>query len=100
MDIFIDQFKSFPVALLGVAAGLSVITGGVVDAVVILAVVGINAAIGFVTESDSERTINSLKKLIRPYAQVRREGSLKRNFSGPGFSRGRPSSQTRRLRRG
>ena len=76
MDIFIDQFKSFPVALLGVAAGLSVITGGVVDAVVILAVVGINAAIGFVTESDSERTINSLKKLIRPYAQVRREGSL------------------------
>ncbi len=77
LDIFVDQFKSFPVALLGVAAGLSVITGGVVDAVVILAVVGINAAIGFVTENDSEKTINSLKKLIRPYAQVRREGSLK-----------------------
>ena len=77
LDIFVDQFKSFPVALLGAAAGLSIITGGFVDAVVILAVVGINAVIGFVTENDAEKTINSLKKLIRPYAQVRREGDLK-----------------------
>ncbi len=77
LDIFIDQFKSFPVALLGAAAGASIITGGVVDAVVILAVVGINAVIGFVTENDAEKTIKSLKTLIRPYAQVRREGALK-----------------------
>ena len=76
LDIFIDQFNSFPVALLGAAAGLSIVTGGVLDAVVILAVVGINAVIGFVTENDSEKTIRSLKKLIRPYAQVRREGRL------------------------
>jgi len=44
--IFVDQFQSLPVALLAAAAGLSVVTGGVADAVVIMAVVGINAIIG------------------------------------------------------
>jgi Ca2+-transporting ATPase len=74
--IFIDQFKSLPVALLAAAAGLSVVTGGLADAIVIMAVVGINAVIGYVTENEAEKTINSLKKLIRPYAQIMREGSL------------------------
>ncbi len=74
-DIFIDQFMSLPVGLLAAAAGLSVVTGGVADAAVIMAVVGINAIIGYFTESEAEKTINSLKKLIRPYAQIVREGS-------------------------
>ena len=73
--IFIDQFMSLPVALLSAAAGLSVVTGGVADAIVIMAVVGINSVIGFVTENEAEKTINSLKKLIRPYAQIVRGGS-------------------------
>lgn len=59
--MLIEQFKSLPVALLGVAAGISIFTGGIIDAVVILGVVGLNAAIGYVTESQSERIINSLK---------------------------------------
>ncbi len=67
---------SLPVALLAAAAGLSVATGGLADAVVIMAVVGINAIIGYFTESEAEKTINSLKKLIRPYALVMREGGL------------------------
>jgi Ca2+-transporting ATPase len=50
-SIFIDQFKSLPVALLGAAAGISVLTGGVADALVILGVVSINGIIGFVTEA-------------------------------------------------
>jgi Ca2+-transporting ATPase len=52
------------VALLGVAAGISVLTGGVAGAVVILIVVTINAVIGYATESEAERTINSLKILV------------------------------------
>jgi P-type Ca2+ transporter type 2C len=59
--IITEQFKSLPVALLGVAAGVSVLTGGVVDAVVILGVVGLNAIIGYTTETQSERIIHSLK---------------------------------------
>ncbi len=73
-SILIDQFKSLPVYLLTASAVLSVFTGGVADAVVIMAVVAINAAIGYVTESQSEMTINSLKRLVRPSADVVRDG--------------------------
>lgn len=59
--ILIDQFKSLPVALLGAAAGISLITGGVVDAVVILGVVGLNAVIGYTTETQSEKIIQALQ---------------------------------------
>ncbi|HCC68869.1 MAG TPA: ATPase [Nitrospiraceae bacterium] len=78
LSIFIDQFKSLPVALLGVAAGISVVTGGLADALVIISVVAINATIGYVTESQAEKTIHSLKSLVRPSALVIREGSLKK----------------------
>ncbi|MFN6497381.1 MAG: HAD-IC family P-type ATPase [Nostoc sp. DedQUE01] len=73
-NILIDQFKSLPVALLGVAAGVSVLTGGVIDAVVIMGVVGLNAAIGYVTESQSERIIHSLKNQEQTSTLVIREG--------------------------
>jgi Ca2+-transporting ATPase len=76
LSIFLSQFKSFPVALLGVAGGISIFTGGIVDAIVIAAVVAINAAIGYVTESGSEKTIHSLKRLVRPNASVIRGGVI------------------------
>jgi Ca2+-transporting ATPase len=72
-NIFLDQLKSLPVVLLSVAAGLSVLTGGVADAVVIMGVVAINAAIGYVTETQSEKTIQSLQGSVRPYAAVIRD---------------------------
>ncbi|MCG6136174.1 MAG: cation-translocating P-type ATPase [Nostoc sp. LLA-1] len=59
--ILIDQFKSLPVALLGAAAGISLLTGSVIDAVVIMGVVGLNAIIGYTTETNSEKIIHSLK---------------------------------------
>ena len=77
LAIFFDQIKSLPVLLLGVAAGISILTGGLADAVVIMSVVGINAAIGYVTESQSEKTIFSLKKLVKPTAHVLRNGLIK-----------------------
>ena len=76
-SIFIDQFKSLPVALLGVAAGISVLTGGLVDAAVILGVVALNGAIGYVTESEAEKTISSLKDLVKPTVDVLRDGAVK-----------------------
>lgn len=77
LSIFIDQFKSLPVALLGVAAGISIATGGLADAVIILGIITINASIGYFTESQAEKTIHSLKSLVRPSALVMRQGSLK-----------------------
>ena len=76
LSIFIDYFKSVPVALLSLAAGLSVLTGGIADAMVIMGVVTINAVLGYATESQSERIIHSLKHLINPSAKVIREGKL------------------------
>ncbi|NTU48169.1 MAG: ATPase, partial [Syntrophobacteraceae bacterium] len=74
-SILVDQFKSFPVYLLGAAAGVSVLTGGLADAVVILTVVAVNGVIGYVTESESEKTIQSLKSLVRPSAEVIRDSA-------------------------
>ncbi|MBI5444261.1 MAG: cation-transporting P-type ATPase [Deltaproteobacteria bacterium] len=76
LSIFLGQFRSTPVALLGGAAVLSAATGGLADAVVILGVVVLNAAIGYATESQSERVIHSLKRLVRPTAAVVRGGSV------------------------
>jgi len=78
LQIFLSQLNSLPVALLGVAAGISLLTGGMADAVVIMAVVAINASIGFVTENEAETTISSLKTLTHPSAVVVREGARKR----------------------
>lgn len=71
------QFKSLPVLILLFAAGLSIFTGGIVDALVIMSVVAINATIGYVTENQAERIINSLKKLIKPSSHVLRDGVIK-----------------------
>lgn len=73
-EIFSGQFNSLPVALLGAAAGLSVVTGGMVDAVLIMGVVVLNAFIGYKTESEAEKTIRSLQNLVQPRALVIREG--------------------------
>ena len=73
-SIFFDQFKSLPVALLGAAAGVSLCTGGIIDAAIIFGVVAANAVIGYITESGAEKTINSLRDKLDPETQVIREG--------------------------
>ncbi|XHR80446.1 MAG: cation-translocating P-type ATPase [Gloeotrichia echinulata GP01] len=75
LSILIEQFKSLPVALLGVAAGISVFTGGIVDAVVILGVIGLNGVIGYATESQSERIINALKSREQTLTWVIRDSN-------------------------
>lgn len=77
LSIFIDQFKSLPVALLAGSAALSVLTGGLADAVVIMGVVVINAVIGYVTESQAEMTINALSRMVRSSATVLRDGTAR-----------------------
>jgi Ca2+-transporting ATPase len=76
LAILIGQFQSLPVALLAASAVVSVVTGGLADAAVILGVVAINAAIGFVTETQAERTIQALTRAAPPPVHVLREGSV------------------------
>jgi Ca2+-transporting ATPase len=74
MEIFLEQFNQLPVYLLGAAAGVSLLTGGLLDAVIIMGVVAANAVIGYATEHKAEQTIQSLKQLVRPTADVVRDG--------------------------
>ena len=77
-QIFMSQFNSLPVGLLGAAAAISAVTAGLLDAVVIMGVVVANAAIGHFTESEAERTIRSLKSDVQPFAHVFRDGHVVR----------------------
>jgi len=74
LAILVEQFQSSPVLMLAAAAALSIATGGVLDAVVILGVVALNAGIGFITESNTERIIGSLRLPMQQSAIVRRDG--------------------------
>ena len=76
LSIFLEQFNSLPVYLLGAAAALSVFTGGLADAVLIAGVVVGNGLIGYKTEIEAEKTIRSLQTMVRPTALVVREGEL------------------------
>jgi magnesium-transporting ATPase (P-type) len=76
MEILLSQVNSMPVALLTAAAALSLATGGIADALAIMGVVAINAAIGYVTESRSETAIRSLRNLMHPIASVVRDGTM------------------------
>jgi len=74
LSILAGQFVSLPVLLLAGSAVLSVATGGIADAIVIAAVVVLNAGIGFATEYSADRTIISMLELSEPEARVLRDG--------------------------
>ncbi|OAQ21803.1 cation-translocating P-type ATPase [Thermosulfurimonas dismutans] len=74
LKIFLAQFRSLFIYALIVAGFISFFIGEPVDAAVILAVVVINAMIGFFQEYKAERTLESLKDLLSPKAIVIREG--------------------------
>ncbi|MBN8606083.1 MAG: HAD-IC family P-type ATPase [Caulobacterales bacterium] len=74
LNVFVDQFRSVPVALLGGSAMLSLATGGVVDAALTLGVITLNAGIGASTESWTASLIRRLARQTDPDAIVVRDG--------------------------
>lgn len=69
-----DQILTLPVALLAGSAVVSIVTGGLADALVIGGVILLNAAIGYATESHAERVIRALGEDPPPPARVLRDG--------------------------
>jgi Ca2+-transporting ATPase len=72
----LKQFHSWLIYILIIAAIISYYFKHLIDVYVILAVILINAAIGFTQERKAERSIRALKKLIVSYAKVYRDNSL------------------------
>ena len=71
---FVRQLKSPLIAILGVAALLAVALGHQADALVILAVVIVNAVIGTVQEGRAEQSMIALRRLSALRVRVRRGG--------------------------
>ena len=71
---FARQFKNVLIYALLAAAVLAAAIGHELDALVILAVVLVNAAIGFVQEGRAESALAALSQMLEPEAQVVRDG--------------------------
>jgi magnesium-transporting ATPase (P-type) len=71
---FMAQFKNVLIYFLLVAAAAAFILGHVVDAGVIIAVVVVNAIVGFIQEGRAEKALNAMRRLIAPEALVVRGG--------------------------
>ncbi len=91
-QILFDQFKDFLVYLLIFAIVISIIIGAweaskpdspsysseYTDAIVIAAILIVNAILGFYQEYEAEKSLDSLKKLAPHFTRVRRDGIVKK----------------------
>jgi len=89
-QIFISQFQDFLIYLLMFAIVISIVIGlwesskpgaeawstEYTDAIVIAAILIVNAILGFYQEYQAEKSLESLKKLAPHFAKVRREGRV------------------------
>ncbi|NDV46398.1 calcium-translocating P-type ATPase, PMCA-type [Paludibacter sp. 221] len=76
---FFDQFKSFMIIVLLVAAIISGVVGvlhgeGFSDAIIILIIVILNAVIGVFQEAKAEKSLDALEKMSSPQCKVIRDG--------------------------
>ena len=74
---FLGQFRELVIWILIAAAGISILLGEWADTVAILAIVLLNAILGFVQEERAARAIESLRSLATPVARALREGTLR-----------------------
>ncbi len=71
---FLRHFHNALIYFLIAAAIAALLLGHIIDAAVIVAVVVINAVVGFVQEGKAEKALNAIRNLIAPHAHLVREG--------------------------
>lgn len=75
------QFHNMLIYVLLASAAITVLLGHVVDTVVIVAVVLVNALIGYIQEGKAERALLAIRQMLAPKATVVRDGS-RRSIDG------------------
>jgi len=74
LQMLLHQLTDFMILILIVVAIISGILGDLTDTLIILAIIIINATVGFIQEYRSEKAMEALKKMAPSYARVMREG--------------------------
>jgi len=79
LQLFLAQFNDFLVIILLIAAAISIVLGilgeeGLVDGLIILAIVILNSVLGVVQEQRANNALAALKKMSSPLAKVIRNG--------------------------
>lgn len=74
--ILLSQFTDFMVLVLLASTAVSAVMGEVTEAITIIAIVIINAVLGFIQEYKTERTLEALRNLAAPTARVIRGGNM------------------------
>ena len=74
LAIVVDQFRSLIVVLLLAATAVALALGEALEAIAIVAVIVLNALIGFMTEWKAERALTALRRQTSAVAQVLRDG--------------------------
>lgn len=74
LKILFDQFTDFMILVLLASTAISAFMGEITEAVTIIAIVVVNAVLGFMQEYRTERTMEALKNLAAPTARVIRGG--------------------------
>ncbi len=77
IKIFAGQFRDVMVMILLGATVISVFLGEIYDAVTIIAIVLLNAVLGFIQEYRTEKTLEALASMTAPSAKVIRDGKIK-----------------------
>ncbi|MDD3307902.1 MAG: HAD-IC family P-type ATPase, partial [Acetobacterium sp.] len=74
IKMFLAQFTDTMVLVLLGATVISGLIGAMADAITIMAIVVLNAILGFIQEYKAERSLEEIKKLTSPFCLVLREG--------------------------
>ena len=72
IKIFIEQFKSPLIYILFGAAAISLYLNEIIDGIIMLIVIVINAVVGFIQEIRAEDALEALKKLASPHCYIKK----------------------------
>ncbi|MCC7450725.1 MAG: cation-translocating P-type ATPase [Anaerolineae bacterium] len=75
-QLLLSQFTDVMVIVLIIAAIISYLIGDAKDAIIILAIIVLNAALGFYQENQAEQALSALARMQTPHVRVRRNGRV------------------------